>query len=139
MSYDQLVRILIFRVGVVYSGEYDVCDVTLSVYPHRANLKNMPGHDYTASSPSDKGGTADNTSRNEIRPLFALVKLAPPLHKHHYIQLNLSNRKPLMSCLFTGCIKKQVIELQRAILPELLGVFMPSGEKISKYEFDKKC
>jgi hypothetical protein len=26
------------------SGEYDACDVTLSVYPHRANLKNMPGH-----------------------------------------------------------------------------------------------
>ena len=26
------------------SGEYDVCDVTLSVYPHRASLKNMPGH-----------------------------------------------------------------------------------------------
>jgi hypothetical protein len=27
--------------GVVYSGEYDVCDVTLSVYPHRASLKNI--------------------------------------------------------------------------------------------------
>ena len=34
----------IFCVGVVYSGEYDICDVTLSVYPHRASLKNMPGH-----------------------------------------------------------------------------------------------
>ena len=22
----------------------NVCDVTLSVYPHRASLKNMPGH-----------------------------------------------------------------------------------------------
>ena len=32
-------------VGVMYSGEYDVCDVTLSVYPHRASLKNMPGLD----------------------------------------------------------------------------------------------
>jgi hypothetical protein len=32
------------RFGVMYSGEYDyVCDVTLSVYPHRAGLKNMPG------------------------------------------------------------------------------------------------
>ena len=31
-------------VGVMYSGEYDVCGVTLSVYPHRANLKNMPDH-----------------------------------------------------------------------------------------------
>ena len=28
----------------MYSGEYDVCDVTLSVYPHRASLKNLPGH-----------------------------------------------------------------------------------------------
>jgi hypothetical protein len=65
---------------------------------------------------------ADNTSRNEIRPLFALVKLAPPLQKHYYIQLNLFNKKPLMSCLFTGCIKKTVIELQRAIVPELQGV-----------------
>ena len=64
---------------------------------------------------------ADNTSRNEIHPLFALVKLAPPLHKHYYIQLNLSNKKPLMSCLFTGCIKK-VNKLQRTIVPELLGV-----------------
>ena len=34
----------IFCVGVVYSGEYDICDVTLSVCPHRADLKNMPGH-----------------------------------------------------------------------------------------------
>ena len=28
----------------MYSGEYDVCDVTLSVYPHLASLTNMPGH-----------------------------------------------------------------------------------------------
>jgi hypothetical protein len=27
-----LIIYLIFCVGVVYSGEYDVCDVTLSVY-----------------------------------------------------------------------------------------------------------
>ena len=33
-----------FCVGVIYSGEYDVCDVTLSVYQHRASLKNMSGH-----------------------------------------------------------------------------------------------
>ena len=36
---------IFFCVGVMYSGEYDACDVTLSVYPHRASLKNMPGHD----------------------------------------------------------------------------------------------
>jgi hypothetical protein len=29
----------LFCVGVVYSGEYDVCDVTLSVHPHRASWK----------------------------------------------------------------------------------------------------
>ena len=34
----------IFCVGVMYSGDYDACDVTLSVYPHRASLKNMPDH-----------------------------------------------------------------------------------------------
>ena len=28
----------------MYSGEYDACDVTLSVYPHRASLKIMPNH-----------------------------------------------------------------------------------------------
>jgi hypothetical protein len=32
----------VLPVGVMYSGEYDACDVTLSVYPHRAGLKNMP-------------------------------------------------------------------------------------------------
>ena len=31
-----------FCVGVMYSGEYDACDVTLCVYPHRTSLKNMP-------------------------------------------------------------------------------------------------
>ena len=33
-----------FCVGVMYSGEYDACDVTLSVYPYRASLKNIPDH-----------------------------------------------------------------------------------------------
>ena len=28
----------------MYSGEYDACDVTLSEYPHRASLKDMPDH-----------------------------------------------------------------------------------------------
>ena len=28
----------------MYSGEYNAFDVTLSVYPHRASLKNMPDH-----------------------------------------------------------------------------------------------
>jgi hypothetical protein len=33
-----------FCLGVMYSGEYDACDVTLSVYPQRESLKNMPDH-----------------------------------------------------------------------------------------------
>ena len=33
-----------FCVGIMCSGEYDACDVILSVYPQRASLKNMPGH-----------------------------------------------------------------------------------------------
>jgi hypothetical protein len=32
-----------FCVSVAYSGD-DVCDVTLSLYPHRASLRNMPVH-----------------------------------------------------------------------------------------------
>jgi hypothetical protein len=35
---------IFFCVGVMYSDEYHVCDVTLSVYPHRTSLKDMPGH-----------------------------------------------------------------------------------------------
>ena len=35
---------IFFCVCVMYSGEYDICDVTLSVYPHTANLRNMPDH-----------------------------------------------------------------------------------------------
>ena len=34
----------IFCVDAIYSGEYDACNVTLSAYPHRASLKNMPVH-----------------------------------------------------------------------------------------------
>ena len=30
-----LVILIFFCVVVMYPGEYDVCDVTLSVYPHR--------------------------------------------------------------------------------------------------------
>ena len=33
----QHVSSIFLCVGVMYSGEYDVCDVTLSVHPHRAS------------------------------------------------------------------------------------------------------
>ena len=38
----------------MYSGEYDACDVTLSVYPHRTSLNNMP----------DQGGNRNITYSN---------------------------------------------------------------------------
>jgi hypothetical protein len=43
-KFRKLLQYDFFCVGVMYSGEYDACDVTLSVYPHRASLKNTPGH-----------------------------------------------------------------------------------------------
>ena len=43
-NFDTFYTICFFCVGVVYSGEHDVCDVTLSVYSQRASLKNMLGH-----------------------------------------------------------------------------------------------
>ena len=33
-----------WRVQLGINSMSDVCDVTLSVNPHRASLKNMPGH-----------------------------------------------------------------------------------------------
>ena len=45
---------IFFCVGVMYSGEYDACDVTLSVYTHQVSPKNMPGH----------GGNRIHDSRN---------------------------------------------------------------------------
>ena len=39
-----LIIMIFFCVRVMYSGEYDACDVTLSLYPQRASLKNMPDH-----------------------------------------------------------------------------------------------
>jgi hypothetical protein len=35
---------VIFLCWCAQLGDYDACDVTLSVYPHRASLINMPGH-----------------------------------------------------------------------------------------------
>jgi hypothetical protein len=34
----------ILKLTLEFRQWYFVCDVTLSVYPHRASLKNMPGH-----------------------------------------------------------------------------------------------
>ena len=44
LEYLSLHQLRFFCVGVMYSGEYDARVVTLSVYPHRTSLKNMPDH-----------------------------------------------------------------------------------------------
>jgi hypothetical protein len=53
-----------FCVGVMYSGEYDACDVTLSVYPHRASLKNMPGRVFLSNSSAGRNDSLVDWSRN---------------------------------------------------------------------------
>ena len=44
VCYVTVYTMFFFYHDVMYSGEYDVCVATLSVYPHRASLKNIPGH-----------------------------------------------------------------------------------------------
>jgi hypothetical protein len=43
--------ILFVCVGVMYSGEYDVCGVTLSVHPIPGKLKSLPDHGGNRSLP----------------------------------------------------------------------------------------
>ena len=53
---------------LVYSGEYDACDVTLSVYPYRTSLKNMP--DYGGIRTYDLWNTSPiNALPTELRGL----------------------------------------------------------------------
>ena len=54
-------------VGVMYSGEYDACYVTLRVYPHRASLKNMPDHG--GKRTYDLWNTSPNALPTELRGL----------------------------------------------------------------------
>ena len=63
----QLSSLIFVCVGVVYSGEYDVCDVTLSVYPHRVSLKNMPGH-------------GAHIQRSHFRLIFNVRDFSSPLY-----------------------------------------------------------
>jgi hypothetical protein len=51
--------------GVMYSGEYDDCDVTLSVYPHRANL-NRPDRTYSNHILEPTDPVAQLTMTNHI-------------------------------------------------------------------------
>ena len=43
LYFQALVESLLTK-ACLYYCHYHVCDVTLSVYPHRASLKNMPDH-----------------------------------------------------------------------------------------------
>ena len=61
----------------MYSGEYDACGVTLSVYPHRESLKNMPGH----------GGNRTYDLWNTYSPILHLI--SKELHsapKYHILE-----------------------------------------------------
>ena len=49
----------------MYSGEYDACDVTLSVYPHRPSLKNMPA--YGGNRTDDLWNTSPMLLPTELR------------------------------------------------------------------------
>ena len=51
----------------MYSGEYDACDVTLSVYPHRASLKNMPDHGGLSSLPGVDIHSESKTVKPTVR------------------------------------------------------------------------
>jgi hypothetical protein len=64
-----------FCVGVMYSGEYDACDVTLSVYPHRASLKNMPDHS------GNRTYDLWNTTTSEYSPEY----ITPTQKNHHWL------------------------------------------------------
>ena len=37
LYFRNIISVYLLCVGVMYSSEYDVCDVTLSVHPHRAS------------------------------------------------------------------------------------------------------
>ena len=65
-----------------------MCDVTLSVYPHRAGLKNMPGH----------GGirTYDNAGHQEYMDSI--------LHTATYIYNNIQAKYKLLYVLFKSVL-----------------------------------
>ena len=43
-QYNKLVNDLCSKHKIIYNIAFDACDVTLSVYPQRASLKNMHDH-----------------------------------------------------------------------------------------------
>ena len=75
---------IFFCVGVMYSDEYDVCDVTLSVCPHRASLKNMP-------------------ATVGIQPTtFGILALVAPLAEHWASIPMVVGSIPTVACIFSS-------------------------------------
>jgi hypothetical protein len=87
------------------------CDFS-APFSNRSGLRAVPPFRGLGSRACEgKEVTADNTSRNEIRPLFALVKLAPPLYKHYLypIKLNISNKEPLIYACHVTTFSLEII------------------------------
>jgi hypothetical protein len=116
----------------VYSGEYDVCDVTLSVYPHRASSKNMPGHGgskgcgfdshrgraYFSSSPVWIYTQSNIT--NIIGPMLTIVE---------YHKARPHERSSYWSIIYSWCILSYISHVRCSHLSSLL--FFQSS-----YKFD---
>ena len=67
---------------------HDVCDVTLSVYPHRASLKNMPGHG--GNRTYDLWNTSPHSTNTEKIILLDCIdiegtRLKPRLHYTQFL------------------------------------------------------
>jgi hypothetical protein len=81
----------------MYSGEYDVCDVTRSVYPHRASLKNMPGHGGNRTYDLwNKGGAAPS---------------GPPVVYH----CNSAQWETIYICIFSSWLSNDVSSKSRTL------------------------
>ena len=65
----------------MHSGEYNACYITLSVYPHRGSLKNMPGHG------GNRAYDLCNTSPMLCRLSYAVrsVRVCDILHTKNHI------------------------------------------------------
>ena len=85
-------EVIFFCDDVMYSVEYDVCDVTLSVYPHRGSLKNMPGHGGNRTnhlwntSHMWSGDLTAQLSWHSIGLVFLQVRF-PSIKQNNYIRM----------------------------------------------------
>ena len=63
----------------MYSGEYDACDVTLSVYPHRAGVGSIPSVAGIFFKPARCGYTLRVTSQASYSPEY----ITPTQENYH--------------------------------------------------------